>query len=323
MKHLTKAILLAAAAAAASSSVGETRWDLPSGYSPANFHTVNLVSFAEGVEQATGGELVISVHPGASLYKAPEIKGAVRSGQVQIGEILMVLLSNEDAVYGIDGLPFLATSYADARRLADLQRPYVEKLLAEQGMAYLYSVPWPPQGLHVDRKIEGIGDMEGLSFRAYSKQTARLGELADTRPLTIQAAEVSQALATGKIAAFFSSAQSGVDYKVWETLEYFYDVNGWLPKNMVIANKAELDALAPDVRTALLAEARKAEEAGWRASEQVAEETKARLAAEGIRVEPASAELAADFRRIGETMLEEWRAEAGPDAQALAEAYAE
>src|SRR5690606_25813920 len=117
-------------------------WDMPTAYAPANFHTANIDKFAAGVKGATGGKLSIKVHPGASLYKMPEIKRAVQTGQVPIGEVLMVTLTNENPLYAVDGLPFLASSYADAQKLWGIQRPYVERILAAQGLRLLFAVPW-------------------------------------------------------------------------------------------------------------------------------------------------------------------------------------
>ncbi|MBM3564904.1 MAG: C4-dicarboxylate ABC transporter substrate-binding protein, partial [Alphaproteobacteria bacterium] len=207
MRFSTFASAALAAFLAAGAATAQTKWDMPTPYAPGNFHTVNVQKFADAVNKATGGKLAITVHSNASLFKMPEIKRAVQTGQAQIGEVLMVVLSNENPLYDIDGLPFFATSYEAARKLSDLQRPYIEKILDGQGLKLLYSVPWPPQGLQVNKPINSVADMAGLNFRAYSKQTARIGELVKATPVTIQAAEVTQALATGKINSMISSAQ--------------------------------------------------------------------------------------------------------------------
>ncbi|MFN8925551.1 MAG: C4-dicarboxylate ABC transporter substrate-binding protein, partial [Rhodospirillales bacterium] len=128
-------IALSLAAAPASAQV---KWDLPAGYAASNFHSETLVSFADDVRQATNGALQITVHANASLFKVPEIKRAVQTGQAQIGELLMVVLENEDAVFGVDNVPFLATSFADAKTLADISKPQIERRLQAQGMRLLY-----------------------------------------------------------------------------------------------------------------------------------------------------------------------------------------
>ena len=314
-------LLLGLVLSVACVAVGAQSWDLPSAYAPSNFHTVNLEKFAAGVKNATGGKLLLKIHPGASLYKATEIKRAVQAGQVPIGEILMVLLVNENPLYAVDGLPFVAASYGAARKLSDVQRPYIEKILDAQGLKLLYSVPWPPQGLYAPKEINSVADLAGLNFRAYDKQTSRIGELVRARPVTIQAAEVAQALATGKINSLISSAQSGVDYKAWESVKFFYDVQAWLPKNMVFVNKAAFNALDKAAQGALLAEAKKAEEAGWASSQATAEATKKTLAANGMKVLQPSPALVGELNKIGQQMLDEWLATAGADGKTVIDAF--
>ena len=114
-------------ALSAGASFAQTKWDLPAAYPATNFHSENLVQFANDVDKASGGKLKITVHPGASLFKAPEIKRAVQGGQAQAGEILLVNFQNEWQMYGADGLPFLADSYDEAMRLYKAQKPLLEK----------------------------------------------------------------------------------------------------------------------------------------------------------------------------------------------------
>ena len=170
-------LLAAATCAVALSAHAQTKWDLPAAYPATNFHTVNLQQFADDVDKATGGKLKITVHPNASLFKAPEIKRAVQGGQAQIGEVLLVNFQNEWQVFGADGLPFLADSYDAAAKLWKVQRPMMEKKLAEQGLMVLYAVPWPPQGIYSKKALASAADLKGIKWRAYSPATSRIAEL--------------------------------------------------------------------------------------------------------------------------------------------------
>src|SRR5258708_3809444 len=135
----------AAFAAIATSAAAQTKWDMPTPYPATNFHTENIMQFVSDVDKATNGRLKITVHANASLFKAPEIKRAVQGGQAQIGEILISGYSNEDPLYGVDSVPFLATSYAEADKLWKASKKALEDRLAKQGLMIRYSVPWPPQ----------------------------------------------------------------------------------------------------------------------------------------------------------------------------------
>ncbi|MGC4398074.1 TRAP transporter substrate-binding protein [Hydrogenophaga sp. T2] len=322
MKRRLFSLTVAAAALASSlPALAQTSWDLPAAYPATNFHSVNLAAFASDVEKASNGKLKITVHPGASLFKAPEIKRAVQGGQAQAGEILLTAYQNEWQMFGADGIPFLATSYADSKKLYAAQKPILQKKLAEQGMVLLYAVAWPPQGLYSKKPVASAADLKGSKWRAYSPATSRIAELVGAQPVTVQAAELSQALATGVVENNMTSGATGVDSKLYEHLKFYYDVQAWLPKNAVIVNKKAFDALDKPTQDALLKAAADAEARGWAASEKVNTDTMATLKANGMSVEPPSAALKADLQKVGATMLQEWLSKAGPEGQQMIDAY--
>ena len=299
----------------------QTKWDLPAAYPATNFHSVNLNQFAADVDKASGGKLKITVHPGASLFKAPEIKRAVQGGQAQIGEILLAAYQNEWQMFGADGLPFLATSYDDSVKLYKAQRPILEKKLSEQGMMLLYAVAWPPQGIYSKKPLQSAADLKGSKWRAYSPSTSRIAELVGAQPVTVQAAELSQALATGVVEANMTSGATGVDSKLYEHLKYYYDVQAWLPKNAIIVNKKAFYALDKPTQDAVVKAAAEAETRGWAASRKVNTDTMAVLKANGMTIQAPSAQLKADMQKVGETMVKEWLAKAGPEGQAMLDAF--
>ncbi len=315
--------LLTAAAALALSATAQaqTRWDLPAAYPATNFHTVNLVDFANDVDRLSGGKLKITVHPNASLFKAPEIKRAVQGGQAQLGEILLVNFQNEWQIFGADGIPFLADSYDEAVKLWRVQRPMLEKKLAEQGMMVLYAVPWPPQGIYVNKPINSAADLRGVKWRAYSPSTARIAELVGAQPVTVQAAELTQAMATGMVQSYMSSGSTGFDTKTYEHIKYWYDTQAWLPKNAVIMNKRAFDALDKPTQDAVLKAAADAEVRGLAASKRANGETLDKLRANGMQILPPSAQLKADMAKVGEVMVREWLEKAGAEGRQLVEAF--
>ena len=320
--QLFRPFLLAAAAGAMTlAAQAQTKWDLPAAYPASNFHSVNLQQFADDVDKASGGKLKITVHPNASLFKAPEIKRAVQGGQAQIGEILLVNFQNEWQIFGADGLPFLADSYDQAMKLWAVQKPMLDKKLAEQGMMVLYAVPWPPQGIYVKKQINSAADLKGVKWRAYSPATARIAELVGAQPVTVQAAELSQAMATGVVESYMSSGSTGFDTKTYEHIKNWYDTQAWLPKNAVIVNKAAFDALDPPTKQALLKAAADAEVRGLAASKKANTESLDKLKANGMAILPPPPQLSADMKKVGQTMLGEWLDKAGPEGKQLVDAF--
>lgn len=323
MKTTRRALLAftALGLVAAAPAMAQTKWNLPAAYPASNFHTENLVDFAKDVKEATGGKLDITVHANASLFKAPEIKRAVQTGQAQIGEVLISLHENEDALFGVDVVPFLATSFADSMKLWKASKPAIEKKLASQGLMLLYSVPWPPQGIYAKKDLNTIEDMKGLKWRAYNAGTSRIADLVGAQPVTIQAAELPQALATGVVNSFMSSGSTGYDSKAWESLSHFYDTQAWLPKNIVFVNKDAFSGLDKASQDAVLKAAATAETRGWKVSEEKTAWYLKELAAKGMKVQPPSAALAGGFKKVGEQLTEDWLKKAGADGKAVVDAY--
>ena len=314
----TTAIVLAFSA---TGSFAQTKWDLPAAYPATNFHTENITQFAKDVDAASGGKLKITVHANASLFKAPEIKRAVQGGQAQIGEVLLANFANESPIYALDGVPFLATGYPDARKLYEASKPAMDKLLGAQGMKLLFSVPWPPQGIYSKREISSVADLRGIKWRAYSPATAKIAELIGAQPVQIQAAELSQALATGVVESYMSSGSTGYDSKTYEHIKNWYDTQAWLPKNAVLVNLKAFNALDPATQAAVTKAAADAEARGWKISQEKNDEYKKLLAGKGMKILAPSPKLMSDMQQVGGIMLADWQKAAGPEGAAIIEAY--
>jgi TRAP-type C4-dicarboxylate transport system substrate-binding protein len=322
MTMLTRGVLaIALAGGLATGAAAETKWDMPVPYPAGNFHTKNGLQFAQDVEKATNGSLKIQVHPAGSLIKHPEIKRAVRQGSAPIGEILASLAANEAPVYGFDSLPFLATGYAGAKKLYAVQRPYLEKQLASEGLMLLYSAPWPPQGLYSKRELKSVDDLKGLKFRTYNPMIGRIASLAGAIPTQIEVPDLATAFATGRVDVMITSASTGVDTKAEDYLTHYHDTQAWLPRNIVFVNKAAYDKLTDAEKKAVQAAAKAAEDRGWKASEEEMTIKTNALRAAKIIVLPPSDALKAGLTKIGDTIATEWAAAAGADGKAMIDAY--
>src|ERR1043165_2092744 len=284
MRYRTTTIFAAAALAlVATKASAQTKWNLPSAYPQDNPHVENLSLFAKDVADATGGKLQITVHAGASLFKGPEIKRAVATGQAQTGEILISILENENPIFGIDVVPFLATSFPESMKLWIASKPAIEQKLGAQGIQVLFAVPWGPQGIYVKKDLKSMEDMKGRKGRAYNVGTARIGEMVGAQAVTVQAAELPQALATGVVNSFMSSGATGYDSKVWETLTHFYDTRAWIPRNVTMMNKAAFDGLDKPTQEAIMKAAVVAEDRGWKLWENKTEWYHDEIAKRGMK----------------------------------------
>lgn len=321
MKAFIGLLFLTAAFTMGGVANAQTKWDMPTPYPATNFHTENISQFVADVDQATSGKLKITLHANGSLFKGNEIKRAVQGGQAQIGELLLSSLENEDPIYGVDTIPFLATSYTDAMKLWKVSRKATEERFTKQGLKILYAVAWPPQGIYSVKPVNSATDLKGSKWRAYNPGTSRIATLVGAQPVTIQASELAQAAATGAVESLITSGATGVDSKLYEHMKFFYDTQAWLPKNIVFASQKAFDALDKTSQEAVLKAAADAEARGWKVSEEKTRSYLETLARNGMKVETPSAQLKADMKKVGETITSEWLGKAGADGKMIVDAF--
>lgn len=321
IQKITYLVAATALTAVISTPAMAEKWDMPMAYSASNFHSATGAEFAQCVTTGTGGDIEIVTHPSGSLFKGGDIKRAIQTGQAPIGERLLSGHQNENALFGYDSIPFLATSFDDSAKLWKAARPTIEAVLAGQNLTLLYAVPWPPQGLYFKNEVTSVADMKGLKFRSYNNATSRLAELTGMLPVTIEAAEISQAFATGVAESMISSGSTGYDRKVWESLDYFYEVDAWLPRNYIMVNSEVWSGVSDGNKNVITACAQLAEYAGdWRAKEYTGF-TLQGLRDGGMNVGPASDTLVGELKSIGDTMTAEWLKAAGPEGAAIVDAF--
>ena len=324
MKALKKMTTLAmgiAAIAVSAQTASAEKWDMPMAYAATNFHSEMGVVFADKVREYTNGDIDITVHPGGSLFKGGEIKRAIQTGQAPIGERFMSAHANEAPLLGWDNLPFLATTYEENNKLWAAAKDKVNAQLSDLNLVALYTCPWPGQGFYFKKAVASSKDTQGIKFRSYNSATATFAEELGMVPVQVEAAELSQALATGVAESFISSGSTGYDRKVWEHLTHYYKVNAWLPRNYVMVNKGVWEGLSGDMQAALQ---KAADETGAACSAKSAELANwyfEQLAANGMSVEDAGPEFLAELQGIGAKMTAAWLADVGADGQAIIDAY--
>ncbi|MBJ7536570.1 TRAP transporter substrate-binding protein [Marinomonas transparens] len=299
-----------------SMSFAAETWDMPLAYSASNYHSVIAKEFAEEIS-GKQSEIKLVTHPSGSLFKGSEIYSSVRRGLAPIGERLISALSNEDPIYTVDAVPFLASTFESSWNLYQASKPALEKTLAKHGLKLLYSVPWPPQGLYANKPINSIADMKGLKFRAYNPATSTIAEIMGAIPTKIEAAEVAQAFATGVAESMISSGSTGYDQKLWESVDYWYDVMAWLPKNMVFVNMRAWNGLSEETQKIVLSASATAEKKGWAKSEELANWYKLELEKHGMHVQYAGETLTNELQNIGIKMTMDWLEESGAEGQKI------
>ncbi len=303
------------------SNASSEKWDLPTGYPSDNFQTVNIQEFGKCLADGTDGSIEIVIHPNGVWIRAIDIKNAVQGGQVFIGERLLSAHERENPIYGTDAIPYLTNGYEQSVALYQSYKPELEKILEEQGLKLLYSVPWPANGIYFKNRVEDIKDLRGIKIRSYNSSTQRISELTGMVPIQIEAAETSAALEVGIIDSVITSPITGVDVKVWETLKYFYDMKTWNPRNYVIMNKDKYDSLSVKVKDVLSKCSARAEVDGIAKSIVANDRSIQVLKENGVTIVDPPERLKAEFEEIGKLMLKEWLKKSGSVGQGIIESY--
>lgn len=322
LPHLASAIAVGVSLATLSLSANAaTGWDMPTPYGDRTFHTENIREFTDDVRQATDGELDIKVHSNGSLIGHAEIKNSVRRGIVPIGEVIMSRLANENPIFEVDSVPYLASGYDDAQTLWEASREVIADELAKQKLRLLFAVPWPPQGIYTQDEITRPEDLQNLSMRAYNNASERLAQLAGAVPTQVEVPDIPTAFSTGRVGAMITSPATGADTKAWDYLSHFNHAQLWLPKNMIIVSERAFSQLDDDTRQAVLDAAAEAETRGWKMSQKETQEALDVLKENGITVTTPTPELEEKLQEIGATMTDEWADRAGEQGQQILDAY--
>lgn len=318
MRNWVAAAAVLGLGVALSAAAGETHWDIPTAAHDGGLHARNIVEFAKNIGQRSGGSLQITIHPDESLIKLGDTAGAIRHRAVPAGAVPASALMHELPVLEANLVPFLALGYDGAAKLFDAEQPILRAGLDREGLALLYSVPSPPVGLFSNQRIEMPGDFAGLHIWAPTPMVKRAVELLGGKPTALPPnTDPVAAVKAGTIDAFFASAPAGADRKAWTAVKYFQDFQAWLPRELMLANKDAMNELTNAQRSAVTAAAAAAEGRGADWSKAAAREARALLAKNGITVVPLSKPLEPAVAKVGQTIADEWAAEAGPQGNAL------
>lgn len=322
MLKATLPCVLAATAMGLAMPAQAAKWDMPLAYPATNFHSENAAEFAACVSDKTNGELDITTHPNGSLFAGEDIKRAVQTGQAEIGERVTSAHENENALFGVEAIPFIASSFDASDALWQAALPQMTKLLDSQNLVYVYSVPWPASGFYTKEEINTVDDFKGIKFRAYNAATARIAELAGMAPMQIEQAELGQALSTGVVDSFMTSNTTGVDTKVWEMgIKHFYNVQAWHPRNTVFVNKKVWNGLDEATQEAITECGASMDKTGLEKVKRLNAEYLETLKENGISVSEPSPELEQSLAEFGKIMADEWLERAGAEGKAILDAY--
>jgi TRAP-type transport system periplasmic protein len=295
----------------------QTVWDMATEYPQNAMPGLGMTTFATHVTAMTAGKLVIQPSFDATKgIRSTDMLAAIAEGRVQAGDAFAGALEAEDAIFALPSLPFLVKSVAEARRLADLARPYLASALQSRGERLLYLTPWPPSGIWSKTPLKSPSDLSGLTIRTYDRISSEIFARAGAKAVPISFAETLPRLVDGSINAVLSSGDGDSGRTFREFLPYFSEITYSLPMSVASVNQAAYAALTPELQDAVDAAGRQTEAELWLALSIRIEDNHRRLRENGVTIDlnPAPALIAA-LQSGAEAARQSWCARSGPTCQ--------
>ena len=316
---LAGALLLAHPAAAPAQTV----WDMPTEYSQNTMPGLGVTTLAKRLTELSAGKIQIKPSFDASSgIRSAGMLAAVAEGRVQAGDAFAGALETEDPIFALPSLPFLVTSIADAKQLADLARPFLAAALQKKGQRLLYLTPWPPSGIWSKAPLKTSSDLSNLRIRAYDKISNEVLAGAGATATLISFADTMPKLADGSINAVLSSGDGGAGRKLWEFLPYFSEITYSLPLSVATLNQALYDGLSSDLRDAVDTAGSQTETALWLALSTRLQENHQRMSENGVIIDsnPPPAVIAA-LKDGASSAQRAWCTRSGPICPRILDAF--
>lgn len=302
-------------------AAAETRLSLSDVLPDGNFMVENAREFAEAVNAATEGEVVITVNAAGALgFKGPDQLAAVRDGLVDMADINISQQVGLNPMFGAEGVPFLVSSMDELREYHAFLRPEFEALAERYNQKILYMVPSPAQYVYLKKEVQDIGDFRGIPVRGADKNTVDIITSIGMDGVVMPWGELLPALASGRVEGVATSATSGVDGKFWEFLEYIYPTNHTWGSNAVTINLDKWNSLSEEDRAAIEKVATELEPKFWDVSRQGDLDSIAIMTGNGMQLVELSEALKAEISTRAETVQAEFF-DRVPDAKAIVDAY--
>jgi TRAP-type transport system periplasmic protein len=301
----------------------QTIWDMPTEYPQSAMPGLGVTRFAQHVAEWSAGKLQIrpSFDAAAGIRSAGMLE-AIEKGRVQAGDAFAGALEAEDAIFALPSLPFLVTSIADARRLADLARPHLAAALKDRGQRLLYLTPWPPSGIWSKTPLKTMADLAALSIRTYDKVSTGVFAAVGARASRISFTDTMPRLIDGSINAVLSSGDGGAGRKLWQYLPCFSEITYSLPMSVASVNQAAYDELPPQLRDAVDRAGRQTETELWVALSTRLQQNHEEMRQNGVAIDTGAAPvIVTALKAASATAQQAWCVRAGAICQQVLGAF--
>ena len=315
-------VVLACLGLAGGAVQAQQKFDVSVPWGPNEFHTQNAIKFAERVKVDTKGEVLLTVHPGATLGVKPnESMRAINDGVVPFGEYALFQNASRGQALAVETLPFLVENYEQLKLLHSYTRPVWESLLTKNKQKGLYMVPWPSQYFFVKKPVASLADLKGLRMRSLDKLTTDWINRLGMTPVQLTNPEIVQALGSNMLDGVPTSAGTAASQKYPEFMAYGYHTNHLWATNVMAVNLDAWNSIKPEHRTTIERVAKEMEPEFWAVSQAEDAKRVAELGSKGMKVQPMPKAVVDEMRKLTFSLWAEYAKPMGPEIETALAAY--
>jgi TRAP-type transport system periplasmic protein len=306
-----------------SNVIADPRWTMATEYPATSMAGEGVSRFIAAVKARSTNTIELAASYDAALgIKSAEMLAAVNTGKVAFADTFLPAVAAADPVFGLSALPCIASSYGDARRLADLARPAYAAALERQGVRLLYLVPWPASGIWSKTPPRSAADLTALRLRTYDPTSTRVMLDAGTKAELLSFADTMPRLNDGTLTGVLSSGDGGAGRKLWEFLPHFLELNYAFPLSVGVVSNQLFNGLSDTEKSHINTAATDTENALWDLVQTRVAENYARMRSNGVAIETSiPRELRDTLQTACAPATRAWTTATGDEGRKLLDAY--
>ena len=208
-------------------------------------------SWAQRVNDQSGGALKIDVRDGTALANFGNSYDRVLSDVVQIGWVQPAFIAGKFPLSEVTNLPFMTDD--DINCSLALWRYYKSPVMAAelQDVVPIWASCLAQSGLHFAKAPRSDTELNGLKMRVAGKVPSQIVERMGGTPVSMTAESIYEALQRGTIDGMVTSWAAFEPYKFAEVAFYHVEVPIGSNPSMFMMSRKKYESLPPAARKAL------------------------------------------------------------------------
>jgi TRAP-type C4-dicarboxylate transport system substrate-binding protein len=217
-------------------------------FPPTHGHAIQGVNMAKEIEKRTNGRVKITVFPGGTLTKAPDVYDGVVKGISDIGMSVFAYSRGRFPIMEAVDLPLGWPNGKVATRVA---YEYAKKMNPKelQDVKVLAIHAHGPGILAAKKDVNSLDDIKGMKIRC-TGLSSKLAKYLGAAPVAMGQGEAYEALQKGVVEGTFCPIEVLKGWKQAEVIDYVIETEslGYTTAMFLVMNKKKYESLPPDIQ---------------------------------------------------------------------------